>query len=107
MRMVLRVERKKNMLTLTWFDYIEYWRFLIWNLRDFYKHLFNCICIRYWRKLVRKLKSKYEPIPFVSGRTKNFTLEERIQSIENLLEEYTDFLKLLLEDNNVEIITAA
>ncbi|PKY40021.1 hypothetical protein RhiirA4_453319 [Rhizophagus irregularis] len=65
-------------------------------------HVFNCLCTRYRRKLVRKLKSKYEPIPFVSGRTKNFTLEERIQSIENLLEEYylnTDFLNLLLEDN--------
>ncbi|CAG8619161.1 16094_t:CDS:2 [Rhizophagus irregularis] len=49
-----------------------------------------------------KLKSKYETIPFVSGRIKNVTLEERVQSIENLLEEYylnTDFLKLLLEEN--------
>ncbi|CAG8583653.1 6747_t:CDS:2 [Rhizophagus irregularis] len=65
-------------------------------------HVFNCLCTRYRRRLIRKLKSKYEPIPFVSGRTKNFTLEERVQSIENLLEEYylnTDFLNLLLEDN--------
>ncbi|PKC70213.1 hypothetical protein RhiirA1_455069 [Rhizophagus irregularis] len=64
--------------------------------------VFNCLCTRYRRKLIRKLKSKYEPIPFVSGRTKNYTLEERVQSIENLLEEYyldTDFLNLLLEDN--------
>ncbi|PKK69965.1 hypothetical protein RhiirC2_866452 [Rhizophagus irregularis] len=64
--------------------------------------MFNFLCIRYQRKLVRKLKSKYETIPFVSGRIKNVTLEERVQSIENLLEEYylnTDFLKLLLEEN--------
>ncbi|RGB38001.1 hypothetical protein C1646_756246 [Rhizophagus diaphanus] len=68
-------------------------------------HVFNCLCTRYRRKLIRKLKSKYEPIPFVSGRTKNYTLEERVQSIENLLEEYyldTDFLNLLLEDNKVD-----
>jgi hypothetical protein len=67
--------------------------------------VFNCLCTRYRRKLVRKLKNKYEPIPFVSGRTKNFTLEKRVQSIENLLEEYylnTDFLNLLLEDNGEE-----
>uniref|UniRef100_U9TSQ4 Uncharacterized protein n=1 Tax=Rhizophagus irregularis (strain DAOM 181602 / DAOM 197198 / MUCL 43194) TaxID=747089 RepID=U9TSQ4_RHIID len=39
------------------------------------------------------------------GRTKNFTLEERIQSMENLLEEYyldTNFLNLLIEENNVD-----
>jgi hypothetical protein len=54
---------------------------------------------------VKQLKSKYEPIPFISGRTKYFTLEERVQSIENLLEEYylnTDFLNPLLEDNKVD-----
>ncbi|RGB38112.1 hypothetical protein C1646_665619 [Rhizophagus diaphanus] len=87
--------------------------------------VFNCLCTGYRREFVRKLKNRYEPIPFVSGRTKNYTLEQRIQSIENLLEEYyldTDFLNLLLEDNCekeislesprstpevVEIITAA
>ncbi|GBB98988.1 hypothetical protein RclHR1_03390004 [Rhizophagus clarus] len=65
-------------------------------------NVFNCLCTRYRRKLVRKLKNKYEPIPFVSGRAKNFTLEERVQSIENLLGEYylnTEFLNELLEDN--------
>ncbi|PKK72590.1 hypothetical protein RhiirC2_742360 [Rhizophagus irregularis] len=68
-------------------------------------YVFNCLCIRYQRKLAKKLKSKYEPIPFISGRTKNFTLEERIQSMENLLEEYyldTNFLNLLIEENNVD-----
>jgi len=83
--------------------------------------VFNCLCTRYYRrKLVKKLKTKYEPIPFVSGRTKNVTLEERVQSIEKMLKEYyldTDFLKLLIKDNKfdddeadddktVEIITA-
>ncbi|CAB5100796.1 unnamed protein product [Rhizophagus irregularis] len=64
--------------------------------------LFNCLCTGYRREFVRKLKNRYETIPFVSGRIKNVTLEERIQSIEKLLEEYylnTDFLNLLLEDN--------
>ena len=72
---------------------------------------------------MKNLKSKYEPIPFASGRTKNVTLEERFQSIENILKEYyldTEFLNLLLtlvkdrkvdkadDDNNkVEIITVA
>ncbi|PKK66851.1 hypothetical protein RhiirC2_752797, partial [Rhizophagus irregularis] len=51
-------------------------------------HVFNCLCTKYQRKFVRKLKNNYEPIPFVSGRTKNFTLEERVQSIENMLQEY-------------------
>ncbi|CAB4418354.1 unnamed protein product [Rhizophagus irregularis] len=63
--------------------------------------VFNCLCTGYRREFVRKLKNRYEPIPFVSGRIKNVTLEERIQSIEKLLEEYylnTDFLNLLLED---------
>ncbi|CAB4378518.1 unnamed protein product [Rhizophagus irregularis] len=65
-------------------------------------HVFNCLCTKYQRKFVRKLKNNYEPIPFVSGRTKNFTLEERVQSIENMLQEYyldTDFLNILLENN--------
>ncbi|PKY21163.1 hypothetical protein RhiirB3_434672 [Rhizophagus irregularis] len=48
----------------------------------------NIYLIAYVQDIGRKLKSKYELIPFVSGRTKNFTLEERIQNIENLLEEY-------------------
>ncbi|CAB5387324.1 unnamed protein product [Rhizophagus irregularis] len=64
--------------------------------------VFNCLCTGYRREFVRKLKNRYEPIPFVSGRIKNVTLEERVQSIEKLLEEYyldTDFLNLLLEDN--------
>lgn len=59
--------------------------------------IFNFLCIRYQRKLVKKLKSKYEIIPFVSERIKNVTLKERVQSIENLLEEHylnTDFLNL-------------
>ncbi|GBC48544.2 hypothetical protein GLOIN_2v1883501 [Rhizophagus irregularis DAOM 181602=DAOM 197198] len=74
-----------------------------WGFLQIY--VFNCLCIRYQRKLAKKLKSKYEPIPFISGRTKNFTLEERIQSMENLLEEYyldTNFLNLLIEENNVD-----
>ncbi|PKK70891.1 hypothetical protein RhiirC2_745569, partial [Rhizophagus irregularis] len=50
--------------------------------------VFNCLCTGYRREFVRKLKNRYEPIPFVSGRIKNVTLEERVQSIENLLEEY-------------------
>ena len=64
--------------------------------------MFNCLCTGYRRKFVRKIKNRYEPIPFVSGRIKNVTLEERVQGIEKLLEEYylnTDFLNLLLEDN--------
>ncbi|CAB4391589.1 unnamed protein product [Rhizophagus irregularis] len=66
-------------------------------------YVFNYLCTEYRRKLVRKLKNKYEPIPFISGRTKNVTLEERVQNIENMLKEYyldTDFLNLLVEDNN-------
>jgi hypothetical protein len=61
--------------------------------------VFSCLCIRYQRRLIRKLRTKYEPIPFVSGRTKNVTLEERVQSIENILKEYyldTEFLNSLL-----------
>jgi hypothetical protein len=57
---------------------------------------------RYQRKLVKKLRAKYEPIPFISRRTKNVTLEEHVQNIENMLKEYyldTDFLNLLIEDN--------
>ncbi|CAB4418343.1 unnamed protein product [Rhizophagus irregularis] len=74
-------------------------------------YVFSCLCTRYQRKLIRKLQIKYEPIPFVSGRTKNITLEERVQSIENILKEYyldTDFLNLLLtkynkiDDNNID-----
>ncbi|CAG8745486.1 17362_t:CDS:1, partial [Rhizophagus irregularis] len=66
-------------------------------------YVFNYLCTEYRRKLVRKLKNKYKPIPFISGRTKNVTLEERVQNIENMLKEYyldTDFLNLLVEDNN-------
>ncbi|CAB5387288.1 unnamed protein product [Rhizophagus irregularis] len=47
----------------------------------------------------KKLGTKYEPIPFVSGRTKNVTLEERVQSIENILKEYyldTDFFEFII-----------
>uniref|UniRef100_U9U6Q4 Uncharacterized protein n=1 Tax=Rhizophagus irregularis (strain DAOM 181602 / DAOM 197198 / MUCL 43194) TaxID=747089 RepID=U9U6Q4_RHIID len=60
--------------------------------------------------------SKLAPWGFLqTGRAKNVTLEERIQSIENLLEEYyldTKFLNILLEedkdnDDKVQIITAA
>ncbi|GBC10307.1 hypothetical protein RclHR1_09500005 [Rhizophagus clarus] len=74
-------------------------------------HVFSCLCTKYQRKLTRKLKNKYEPIPFVSGRTKNVTLEERVQNIENILKEYyldTDFLNLLLtkynkiDNNNID-----
>lgn len=66
-------------------------------------YVFSYLCTEYRRKLVKKLKSKYDPIPFVSGRTKNVTLEERVQNIENMLKEYyinTNFLNLLIEDNN-------
>jgi hypothetical protein len=62
-------------------------------------HVFSCLCTRYQRRLIKKLKTKYEPIPFVSGRSKNVTLEERVQSIENILKEYyldTEFLNSLL-----------
>jgi hypothetical protein len=65
--------------------------------------VFKCLCIRYQKKLINKLKTKYEPIPFVSGRTKNVTLEERVQNIENILKEYyldTDFLNSLLIKRN-------
>jgi hypothetical protein len=60
-------------------------------------YVFNCLCIKYRKKFIKKLKIKYEPIPFVSGRTKNVNLEERVQVIENVLKEYyldTDFLNL-------------
>lgn len=66
-------------------------------------YVFSYLCTDYQRKLARKLKKKYEPIPFISGRTKNVTLEERVQNMENMLKEYyinTDFLNLLVEDNN-------
>ncbi|CAB4376964.1 unnamed protein product [Rhizophagus irregularis] len=69
----------------------------------FQKYVFKCLCIRYQKKLINKLKTKYEPIPFVSGRTKNVTLEERVQNIENILKEYyldTDFLNSLLIKHN-------
>ncbi|CAG8757455.1 2426_t:CDS:1, partial [Rhizophagus irregularis] len=53
----------------------------------------------YQRRLIKKIQTKYyEPIPFISGRTRNVTLEERVQSIENILKEYyldTSFLNLL------------
>ncbi|GBB92589.1 hypothetical protein RclHR1_20280003 [Rhizophagus clarus] len=68
----------------------------------FQKRVFNCLCIGYQRKLIKKLRTKYEPIPFISGRTKNVSLEERVQNIENILKEYyldTNFLNLLIEDN--------
>ncbi|RGB38010.1 hypothetical protein C1646_756257 [Rhizophagus diaphanus] len=68
-------------------------------------HVFTCLCTRYQRKLIRKLRTKYEPIPFVSGRTKNVTLEERVQSIENILKEYyldTDFLNSLLIKDKID-----
>lgn len=68
-------------------------------------HVFNYLCTRYHRRLVRKLKAKYEPIPFVGGRTKNVALEERVQSIENILKEYyldTDFLNSLLIKNKTD-----
>ncbi|CAB4373572.1 unnamed protein product [Rhizophagus irregularis] len=54
-------------------------------------YVFNYLCMEFRRKLVRKLKNKYEPISFISGRTKNGTLEGRVQNIENML---------LVEDNN-------
>ncbi|GBB98994.1 hypothetical protein RclHR1_03390010 [Rhizophagus clarus] len=66
-------------------------------------HVFNCLCTGYKRKFIKKLKNKYEPIPFVSGRAKNVTLEERVQNIENILKEYyldTDFLNSLLVKYN-------
>ena len=69
------------------------------------KTVFNWLCIRYQRKLIKKLRKKYEPIPFVSGRTKNVSLEERVQNIENILKEYyldTDFLNLLIKDNEAD-----
>ncbi|GBC10305.1 hypothetical protein RclHR1_09500003 [Rhizophagus clarus] len=50
-------------------------------------HVFNCLCTKYQRKLIRKLKNKYEPIPFVSGRTKNVTLEERVQVDDNKIDD--------------------
>ena len=65
--------------------------------------MFNCLCIGYQRKLIKKLRTKYEPIPFISGRTKNVSLEERVQNIENILKEYyldTDFLNSLLVKYN-------
>ncbi|PKC70215.1 hypothetical protein RhiirA1_391511 [Rhizophagus irregularis] len=69
-------------------------------------HAFNCLCTRYQRRLIKKIQTKYyEPIPFISGRTRNVTLEERVQSIENILKEYyldTSFLNLLIEDNKVD-----
>ncbi|PKY40029.1 hypothetical protein RhiirA4_453328 [Rhizophagus irregularis] len=68
-------------------------------------HVFNCLCTRYKRRLIKKLQTKYEPIPFISGRTRNVTLEERVQNIENILKEYyldTSFLNSLIEDNKVD-----
>ncbi|CAG8619243.1 16099_t:CDS:2, partial [Rhizophagus irregularis] len=66
-------------------------------------YVFSYLCTEYQRKLLRKLKNKYEPILFISGRTKDVTLEERVQNMENMLKEYyinTDFLNLLVENNN-------
>ncbi|CAB4472707.1 uncharacterized protein OCT59_028917 [Rhizophagus irregularis] len=66
-------------------------------------YVFSYLCTEYQRKLLRKLKNKYEPIPFIDGRTKNVTLEEHVQNIENMLKEYfldTYFLNLLVKDNN-------
>ncbi|RGB37995.1 hypothetical protein C1646_756240 [Rhizophagus diaphanus] len=66
-------------------------------------YVFSYLCTEYQRKLLRKLKNKYEPIPFISGRTKDVTLEEQVLNMENMLKEYyinTDFLNLLVEDNN-------
>ncbi|GES85166.1 hypothetical protein GLOIN_2v1786427 [Rhizophagus clarus] len=68
-------------------------------------HVFNCLCTRYQERLKGKIKIKYtKPIPFISGREK-ITLEERVQSIENILKEYyldTSFLKSLIDDIKVE-----
>ncbi|GBB99582.1 hypothetical protein RclHR1_03570010 [Rhizophagus clarus] len=52
------------------------------------KHMFGCLCIKYQRKFIKRFRTKYESIPFVSGRTKNVTLEERVQNIENILRFY-------------------
>ncbi|GBC05194.1 hypothetical protein RclHR1_00610006 [Rhizophagus clarus] len=66
-------------------------------------HVFKFLCVKYQRRLVKGIESQYESIPFINGRIIGVTLEERVQSIENLLEEYylnTEFLHLLLEDDN-------